>query len=113
MEGKAGTPEKPLSALGLLSYRSYWKQTILEILVNLEKESHDHPQISVMCSSYYFFATLLTHKHLRDICNKTSIKKKDVLTTLQLLNVIQYYKSQHILVIDRDMVETVEYILEG
>ncbi|CDW59910.1 histone acetyltransferase KAT5 [Trichuris trichiura] len=89
MEGKVGTPEKPLSDLGLLSYRSYWKQTILEILVNLEKESHDHPQISVM-----------------DICNKTSIKKEDVLATLQLLNVIQYYKSQHILVIDKDMIET-------
>ncbi|KFD54910.1 hypothetical protein M513_04092 [Trichuris suis] len=92
IEGKVGTPEKPLSDLGLLSYRSYWKQTILEILVNLEKESEEPPQISVM-----------------DICNKTSIKKEDVLATLQLLNVIQYYKSQHILVIDKDMIESVEY----
>ncbi|CDW56663.1 histone acetyltransferase KAT5 [Trichuris trichiura] len=91
IEGKVGTPEKPLSDLGMLSYRSYWKQTILEVLVNLEKESEDHPQISVM-----------------DICNKTSIKKEDVLATLQLLNVIQYYKSQHILVIDKHMIESVE-----
>uniref|UniRef100_A0A8C1HL61 Histone acetyltransferase KAT5 n=1 Tax=Cyprinus carpio carpio TaxID=630221 RepID=A0A8C1HL61_CYPCA len=88
VEGKTGTPEKPLSDLGLLSYRSYWTQTILEILMNLKPENGERPQITI-----------------NEISEITSVKKEDVISTLQYLNLINYYKGQYILTLSEDIVE--------
>ncbi|XP_013779738.1 histone acetyltransferase KAT5-like isoform X1 [Limulus polyphemus] len=91
-EGKAGSPEKPLSDLGLLSYRSYWSETILEILLNLKpNEAGEKPQITI-----------------NEISELTSIKKEDVISTLQYLNLINYYKGQYIITLTRDVIEAFE-----
>ncbi|KAI8036154.1 histone acetyltransferase Tip60 isoform X1 [Drosophila gunungcola] len=88
-EGKTGSPEKPLSDLGLLSYRSYWAQTILEIFISQNPSTDgEKPTITI-----------------NDICECTSIKKEDVISTLQNLNLINYYKGQYIVCINRDTIE--------
>eukprot|EP00753_Platysulcus_tardus_P007069 PLAT14810.1.p1 GENE.PLAT14810.1~~PLAT14810.1.p1 ORF type:complete len:437 (-),score=205.08 PLAT14810.1:73-1383(-) len=73
-EGKVGSPEKPLSDLGKLSYRSYWTHVLLNVL-------HD-------CRG---------NLSIRDISNMTAIKTEDIISTLQALNLIKYWKGQHII----------------
>lgn len=59
-EGRTGTPEKPLSALGALSYRNYWTLSVFKFL----DTSPDHPS-------------------LEDISKGTSMTLEDILATLQ------------------------------
>jgi histone acetyltransferase HTATIP len=45
-EGKTGSPEKPLSDLGLLSYLSYWADVILDFLYSFGTTSASVEMIS-------------------------------------------------------------------
>lgn len=88
-EGKTGSPEKPLSDLGLLSYRSYWAETIIEILINLQPaEGFERPQITI-----------------NEISELTSIKKEDVVLSLHLTQLIKYYKGQYIITLTQDVIK--------
>ena len=74
IEGKVGHPEKPLSDLGALSYRSYWAQVLMEIL------RKQKANISI-----------------KELSERTAIRTEDIVATLQTLGLIKYWKGQHIL----------------
>ncbi|UYV82838.1 KAT8 [Cordylochernes scorpioides] len=82
IEKMVGSPEKPLSDLGKLSYRSYWSWVLLEILRD--------------------FRGTLT---IKDLSQMTSITTQDIISTLQSLNMIKYWKGQHVLCVSPKTVE--------
>lgn len=83
LENKVGSPEKPLSDLGKLSYRSYWTYVILE---NIKKLADSHLSI-------------------RKLSEATSIKVEDIISTVQNLGLIKYWKGQHTISISQGMIE--------
>ncbi|CAD6196077.1 unnamed protein product [Caenorhabditis auriculariae] len=90
-EGKSGSPEKPLSDLGLLSYRSFWALAIMEKLMAFKKENkmlEEERPITVV-----------------DLTSMTSIRKEDVVSTLQHLELYRYYKGQYIIAISDEKLE--------
>jgi histone acetyltransferase MYST1 len=73
-ENKTGSPEKPLSDLGLVSYRSFWT---LEILMRLKRAASQ--------------SRILTIDDLVDI---TAFKREDVIDTLARLNLLTVWRGQ-------------------
>lgn len=80
-EGKMGSPEKPLSDLGLISYRSYWKDVLLEYLCNFGGKE------------------LL----VKDISQEMAINPNDIVSTLQAMGMIKYWKGKHIILKKQDV----------
>jgi len=76
-EGKSGSPEKPLSDLGLISYRAYWAEKIMEFLV--ENEPVD--------------------VSLDEIASKTGLTQADAHYTLLSLQMIKTQRNNVILCI--------------
>lgn len=82
LEGKAGSPEKPLSDLGKVSYRSYWTRTLLSVLDGAERSLA-----------------------IQDVSALTAIKPDDIIDTLQFLGLIRYVKGQHVISVTPKLIE--------
>ena len=66
-EGRLGSPEKPLSDLGLLGYRTYWQETIVDLLAEGRTEAS-----------------------VDDLATVSAMTTNDVLHTLQYSNMLRY-----------------------
>lgn len=87
-ENKVGSPEKPLSDLGLLSYRAYWSDTLIKLLVE------NGTEITI-----------------DEISSMTSLTTTDILHTAKALNILRYYKGQHILYLNEDVLLRYEKLI--
>lgn len=85
-ECQIGSPEKPLSDLGKLSYRSYWAFTLLSLLRNLKDKDFGNVTI-------------------RDLSLETGFHEADIISTMQSLNLVKYWKGQHVLSCNRQVIQ--------
>ncbi|XP_013783186.1 histone acetyltransferase KAT7-like isoform X1 [Limulus polyphemus] len=89
VEQKVGSPEKPLSDLGLISYRSYWKCILLDYLCH-----YDGKEISI-----------------KDISQETAINAYDIVSTLQALGMLKYWKGRHLVLKKQELLD--EYMAKN
>jgi histone acetyltransferase HTATIP len=85
IEGKLGSPEKPLSDLGLLSYRQYWSENIIDLLLGYNEREEK-------CS-------------IEAIASHLAMTTQDVEHTMQALKMQVYHKGEHKLVVPRYLIE--------
>lgn len=81
LEGKKGSPEKPLSDLGQVSYKAFWKRALMEIL-----SSHKDTT-------------------LEQLSDTTGFRMEDVIWTLQNLNLVRYYRGEYQLASSQKAIE--------
>jgi histone acetyltransferase MYST4 len=70
-EEQPGTPEKPLSDLGRVSYHAYWKSVLLE---------------------YFFVHRGKSEIRLSEIMKETGMHPQDIVYTMQLLTMLKKNK---------------------
>lgn len=82
IEQKVGTPERPLSDLGLVSYRSHWTRILLRLL----KE-----HVGTVSIKY--------------LSEQTMMMTEDIISTLQYLNMLAYQKGQYVIAASDEAIE--------
>lgn len=75
LEGGTGSPEKPLSDLGRISYRSYWTRAVLEALEVLPPDAAS----------------------VEEVARLTGIRVEDCISTLKYLGLVRYVRGDHVI----------------
>jgi len=87
-EGKVGSPEKPLSDLGLISYRSFWRDALIEYMIESVGTNGTTTVESLSLA--------------------TSFTTQDILSTMQAMNMLKYNAGQYIICLTQAAVEKYE-----
>jgi histone acetyltransferase HTATIP len=82
-EGVSASPEKPLSDLGLLSYKTYWNEVIVDMISGLRRVS------------------------VSEISKHTSISEDDILGTLSSYSILKFYRGEPIFVLKEKILSKV------
>jgi hypothetical protein len=91
-EHRLGSPEKPLSGLGALGYKNYWKLAIIRYLQTAPME----PRLEGSCLCHLIaFRQLIPVSSCSDICRATSMTLEDAYNTLCELGFISTQASPH------------------
>jgi len=83
VEEKLGSPERPLSDLGLISYRNFWKEKVLNRLSRLLNDT----EISI-----------------KDTSLETGILPNDIISTFQYIGLIKYWKGKHVILKEKELI---------
>uniref|UniRef100_A0A1I7YJ96 Histone acetyltransferase n=1 Tax=Steinernema glaseri TaxID=37863 RepID=A0A1I7YJ96_9BILA len=84
-EGVIGTPEKPLSDLGKVSYRSYWWYVLLKLI-----EENKIEDITVS-----------------DLSRNSGIHHDDIVSTMQTVGMIKYWKGDYVVRTNKRIVDQI------
>ena len=73
--------------MGLISFRSYWTECLLELLHAFQQRGGSAASLSV-----------------KDLSLQLGFKQEDIVNTLAAMNLVKFWKGQHVIVVSPDVI---------